>query len=89
MRRERYGDWGHAFGTLPTGLDTQAIVDRARIGWSWWCIDIRKNGQVPIRAGEIAWRYGLDPKRKVGLRRLCARGRHPGQLHCKLCYIEW
>ena len=26
------GDWGHAFGTLPQGLDTQAIVDRARIG---------------------------------------------------------
>ena len=25
------GDWGHAFGTLPRGLDTQAIVDRARI----------------------------------------------------------
>jgi putative acyl-CoA dehydrogenase len=25
------GDWGHAFGTLPHGLDTQAIVDRARI----------------------------------------------------------
>jgi putative acyl-CoA dehydrogenase len=25
------GDWGHAFGTLPNGLDTQAIVDRARI----------------------------------------------------------
>jgi putative acyl-CoA dehydrogenase len=26
------GDWGHAFGTLPSGLDVQAIVDRARIG---------------------------------------------------------
>lgn len=26
------GDWGRAFGTLPGGLDTQAIVDRARIG---------------------------------------------------------
>ena len=26
------GDWGHAFGTLPRGLDTQAIVDRARVG---------------------------------------------------------
>jgi putative acyl-CoA dehydrogenase len=25
------GDWGCAFGTMPTGLDTQAIVDRARI----------------------------------------------------------
>ena len=25
------GDWGRAFGTLPVGLDTQAIVDRARI----------------------------------------------------------
>jgi putative acyl-CoA dehydrogenase len=25
------GDWGQAFGTLPAGLDTQAIVDRARI----------------------------------------------------------
>jgi putative acyl-CoA dehydrogenase len=25
------GDWGHAFGTMPKGLDTQAIVDRARI----------------------------------------------------------
>jgi putative acyl-CoA dehydrogenase len=25
------GDWGHAFGTLPQGLDTEAIVDRARI----------------------------------------------------------
>jgi putative acyl-CoA dehydrogenase len=26
------GDWGRAFGTMPQGLDTQAIVDRARIG---------------------------------------------------------
>jgi len=26
------GDWGHAFGTLPHGFDTQGIVDRARIG---------------------------------------------------------
>ena len=26
------GDWGRAFGTLPQGLDTRAIVDRARIG---------------------------------------------------------
>src|SRR4051812_48277076 len=26
------GDWGRAFGTLPDGLDTQAIIDRARIG---------------------------------------------------------
>src|SRR5262245_44791450 len=26
------GDWGHAFGTLPQGLDTQAILDRSRIG---------------------------------------------------------
>jgi putative acyl-CoA dehydrogenase len=26
------GDWGQAFGTLPSGLDTQAIIDRARIG---------------------------------------------------------
>ncbi len=26
------GDWGQAFGTMPAGLDTQAIVDRARIG---------------------------------------------------------
>ncbi len=25
------GDWGQSFGTLPQGLDTQAIVDRARI----------------------------------------------------------
>jgi putative acyl-CoA dehydrogenase len=25
------GDWGKAFGTLPKGIDTQAIVDRARI----------------------------------------------------------
>jgi putative acyl-CoA dehydrogenase len=25
------GDWGHAFGTLPGGLDLQAIIDRARI----------------------------------------------------------
>ncbi|HKY94666.1 MAG TPA: acyl-CoA dehydrogenase family protein [Kiloniellales bacterium] len=25
------GDWGLAFGTLPAGLDTQAIVDRARL----------------------------------------------------------
>ena len=28
------GDWGRAFGTLPQGLDTQSIVDRARIGTS-------------------------------------------------------
>jgi putative acyl-CoA dehydrogenase len=26
------GDWGRAFGTMPQALDTQAIVDRARIG---------------------------------------------------------
>ena len=25
------GDWGQAFGTMPQGLDTQAIVDRAQI----------------------------------------------------------
>lgn len=25
------GDWGHAYGTLPKGLDTQAIIDRARV----------------------------------------------------------
>jgi putative acyl-CoA dehydrogenase len=25
------GDWGQAFGTMPAGLNTQAIVDRARI----------------------------------------------------------
>jgi len=25
------GNWGHAYGTMPQGLDTQAIVDRARI----------------------------------------------------------
>ena len=25
------GDWGRAFGTLPYGLDTQSVVDRARI----------------------------------------------------------
>ena len=25
------GDWGRAFGTMPQALDTQAIVDRARI----------------------------------------------------------
>jgi putative acyl-CoA dehydrogenase len=25
------GDWGQAFGTLPQGVDTQAIVDRARL----------------------------------------------------------
>ena len=24
------GDWGRAFGTLPTGLDLGAIIDRAR-----------------------------------------------------------
>ncbi|MBV9118895.1 MAG: acyl-CoA dehydrogenase family protein [Acetobacteraceae bacterium] len=26
------GDWGRAFGTLPCGVETQAIVDRARVG---------------------------------------------------------
>ncbi len=26
------GDWGQAFGTMPRGLDTQAIVDRAQVG---------------------------------------------------------
>jgi putative acyl-CoA dehydrogenase len=26
------GDWGRAFGTMPQGLDTQTIVDSARIG---------------------------------------------------------
>jgi putative acyl-CoA dehydrogenase len=25
------GDWGHAYGTLPAGVDTAAILDRARI----------------------------------------------------------
>jgi putative acyl-CoA dehydrogenase len=25
------GDWGHAFGTMPSGLDTQMIIDRSRI----------------------------------------------------------
>jgi putative acyl-CoA dehydrogenase len=25
------GDWGVAFGTLPTGLDTGAILDRAAV----------------------------------------------------------
>jgi putative acyl-CoA dehydrogenase len=25
------GDWGRAFGTMPKGLDTQAIIDRSRI----------------------------------------------------------
>jgi putative acyl-CoA dehydrogenase len=25
------GDWGRAFGTMPKGLNTQAIVDRARV----------------------------------------------------------
>jgi putative acyl-CoA dehydrogenase len=25
------GDWGIAFGTLPTGIDTAAIIDRARV----------------------------------------------------------
>ncbi len=25
------GDWGQAFGALPAGLDTQAIIDRARV----------------------------------------------------------
>jgi putative acyl-CoA dehydrogenase len=24
------GDWGHAFGTLPTGVDTRTIIERAR-----------------------------------------------------------
>ena len=26
------GDWGQAFGTLPDGLETRAIIDRARVG---------------------------------------------------------
>jgi putative acyl-CoA dehydrogenase len=26
------GDWGQAFGTMPVGVNTQAIIDRARIG---------------------------------------------------------
>jgi putative acyl-CoA dehydrogenase len=25
------GDWGGAYGTLPTGLDTDAILDRAQL----------------------------------------------------------
>jgi hypothetical protein len=29
------GDWGQAFGTLPHDLDTQAIIDRTRIGGAW------------------------------------------------------
>jgi hypothetical protein len=31
LRHAPRRDWGRAFGTLPQGLDTQAIVDRARI----------------------------------------------------------
>lgn len=27
-----HGDWGHAFGTLPHGLDTQSILGRAHVG---------------------------------------------------------
>jgi len=26
-----HGDWGRAFGTMPSGSDTQAIIDRSRI----------------------------------------------------------
>ncbi len=26
------GDWGHAFGTLPDGIDTRGILDRAQVG---------------------------------------------------------
>jgi putative acyl-CoA dehydrogenase len=26
------GDWGQAFGTMPQDLNTQAIIDRARVG---------------------------------------------------------
>ena len=26
------GDWGHAFGTLPAGTDTAAVIDRATAG---------------------------------------------------------
>jgi putative acyl-CoA dehydrogenase len=26
------GEWGHAFGTMPDGLDTRTIIDRARVG---------------------------------------------------------
>jgi putative acyl-CoA dehydrogenase len=25
------GSWGHAFGTLPRGIDLRALVDRARL----------------------------------------------------------
>jgi putative acyl-CoA dehydrogenase len=38
------GNWGQAFGTLPPGLDTQAIVDRARIS----------AGQVPERWASLS-----------------------------------
>ncbi|HET6878468.1 MAG TPA: DNA alkylation response protein, partial [Jatrophihabitans sp.] len=26
------GDWGHAYGTLPAGVNTAAILERARVG---------------------------------------------------------
>ena len=26
------GDWGQAFGTLPNGIDTRGIIDRAQVG---------------------------------------------------------
>ncbi len=37
------GDWGRAFGTMPTGLDTQAIVNRARVGMA--DIRVARNAQ--------------------------------------------
>jgi hypothetical protein len=46
------GDWGRAFGTMPQGLDTQTIVDRARIG----------GGSTPVRGQSGAGFYSLsDP----------------------------
>jgi putative acyl-CoA dehydrogenase len=32
VRSRLAGDWGNAYGTLPAGVDTAAILDRARVG---------------------------------------------------------
>jgi len=32
VRSRLAGDWGNAYGTLPAGVDTAAILERARVG---------------------------------------------------------
>jgi putative acyl-CoA dehydrogenase len=55
-------DWGQAFGTMPSGLDTQRIVDRARVATEWPIYDADSDGEreeFGMRA-VAAWTAALD-----------------------------